>query len=332
MTTGSHARRLVAALDDEVRLDIASDPLSAIEVHFGLTVTPAASFAERGAGGWCDGMSETKAGIILYRRTPSRRENFTLVHELAHHLVDDDEDCPSWLADQPDPPRLLEEVCDHIASDLLIAPEIMGRALDGRPPSAQTIAALHESTRASRTACAIAVAKKLPCDGFVLLTERGTNEVFAAARTRDTRPYAWRGHPIPAAHPLRWDVPPTFTKTWWQMPATSDRRDFYMSTTDIGGYTCAVFAENDLWDVERLHTYTPVEPDRGNDAELRCPCGYTGTTRWWPCPECGVPTCPRCKECECARRARREARGVCDGCTASVRAHLLVDGLCDDCR
>ncbi|MGH9245481.1 MAG: hypothetical protein ACRD29_14435 [Acidimicrobiales bacterium] len=103
-----------------------------------------------------------------------------------------------------------------------------------------------------------------------------------------------------------------------------------MSTEDIDRYLCAVFAENDLWGVDTLHVYNPPEPDRGNDATITCPCGYTGTMRWWPCPACGVPTCPKCNECN--RRARREARGTCRRCTASVREHLLVDGLCDNCR
>lgn len=331
MTTGSHARRIVAGLDDDVRADLAEHPRSAIELHFGLTVMPASSFAERGARGWCDGMSETKAGIILYRATPSRRENFTLAHELAHHLVDAADDCPSWLADQPDPLRLLEEVCDLIATELLIPHETITTVLGGHPPSAQTVDSLHDTTVASRTACAIAVANKLPCDGFVLLAERGTNEVFAGARARDTRPYAWRGDAIPDAHPLRRDEPPALTKTWWPK-GSNDRRGYYMSTLDIDGYLCAVFAENDLWGIDTLHVDEPAEPDRGNDATITCPCGYIGTTRWWPCVDCGVPTCPKCNECECNRRARREARGICRVCTASVREHLLVDGLCDSCR
>lgn len=127
----------------------------------------------------------------------ARRENFKLAHELAHHLVDDDGDCPSWLADQPDPLRLLEEVCDLIATEVLIPQETITTVLGGHPPSAQTVASLHDTTVAFRTACAIAVANKLPCDGFVLLAERGTNEVFAGARARDTRPYAWRGDASP---------------------------------------------------------------------------------------------------------------------------------------
>src|SRR5262245_36229040 len=55
-----------------------------------------------------------------YRPTASRRENFTLMHELGHHLVESSIECLSWIADQPAPKRVLEQVCDQIAADLLI--------------------------------------------------------------------------------------------------------------------------------------------------------------------------------------------------------------------
>lgn len=333
MTTESHARRIVSVLSNEIREDLADDPLTAIEVHYGFTVMTATSFAERGAKGWCDGMSETKGGIILYRSTPGRRENFTLMHELAHQLVDEDDECPSWLADQPDPLRQLEEVCDHIASHLLVSDEAVKSALKGGNPGAETVARLYETTVASRAACVIGVATRLPCDGFVLLVDpNDAGHVFVGARTRNTRPYAWKGDAIPNAHPLNRETPPTAAKTWWA-DWRGERRDFYMTAADVGGYTCAVFAENDLWGIERFHGYTPVEPDRGNDATITCPsCGYRGTTRWWPCHACNVPACPKCGECECARRERREQRGQCRNCFSIVRTHLLVDGLCDNCR
>ena len=40
--------------------------------------------------------------------------------------------------------------------------------------------------------------------------------------------------------------------------------------------------------------------------------------------------CPRCKRCDCERRAAREKR--CSNCTLMIRAELLEDGLCPDCR
>jgi hypothetical protein len=333
MTAQAHARRIVAALEQDVREDIAADPRSAIEVHFQLTVMAATSFAERGAGGWCDGMSETKSGIILYRTTAGRRENFTLAHELAHHLIDEDDDCPSWLGDQPEPLRQLEEVCDQIAAHLLISTDAMSNALNAAPPSAETITALYSTTVASRTACVIAVANRLPCEGFVCIVDpEDPGRVFAGARAGGTRPYAWKGDAIPDAHPLNRLPPPAATRAWWEN-WRGERREFYMTTAAVDGYTCAVFTETDFWDIEKFHGYEPVEVDRGNDALITClSCGYNGKTRWWPCPQCNVPNCPKCGECDCGRRERSVKRGQCQRCFAVVRVHLLIGGLCDGCR
>lgn len=330
MIIATCAGQALAGVSDDVRRDLAHDLADAIRTHFGLRVQPAETFGERGDGGWCDGVSIIDSGVILYRPTPSRRENFTLMHELGHHLIDNNVECLSWIADQPDPSRVLEQVCDHIAAHLLITAADVDTALAGGPPDASAVLRLFAGTEASRSACAIAVARKLPCDGFVVLVEEGAGEVFFASRARDTRPYAWKGDQIAAGHPLRQELPPARTLAWWQYPRGAERRAYYMSTATDRGWTVAVFAENDLFGVADLHLPQQVEEDRGYDGQVTCPCGYSGPTRWWPCKECGQSQCPKCGECACTRRARQ--RVPCQSCFVSVLPHLLEDGLCDVCR
>lgn len=330
MTVATCAQKALARISAPVREDLAHGLANAIRDHFGLRVQHADAFGERGDGGWCDGVSIIDSGVILYRPTASRRENFTLMHELGHHLVENNGECLSWIADQPDPSRVLEQVCDQIAADLLIATTDIDGALTGGPPDATAVIHLFENTEASRSACAIAIARKLPCDGFVVLLEEGTTDVFFAARARDTRPYAWRGDTIPTGHPLRQQPPPTRARAWWPRPNGVERREYYLSTVTDGGWTVAVFAEDDLFDVTALHLPQPVVEDKGYDGSVTCPCGYSGPTRWWPCSECGQSQCPSCGECACAHRARQRVQ--CQQCFASVMPHLLEGGLCDACR
>lgn len=330
MTIAACAGQALAGVSDDVRRDLARDLSDAIRTHFGLRVQPAETFGERGDGGWCDGVSIMESGVILYRPTASRRENFTLMHELGHHIIDNNVKCLSWIADQPDPNRVLEQVCDQIAAHLLITTADLDTALAGGPPDASAVLGLFAGTEASRSACAIAVARKLPCDGFVVLVEEGTAEVFFASRARDTRPYAWRGDKIPAGHPLCQELPPARTLAWWQNPTGVERRPYYMSTATDSGWTVAVFAENDLFGVTDLHLPQQVGEDRGYDGQVTCPCGFSGPSRWWPCKECGQSQCPKCGNCACARRARQ--RVACEGCFVSVLPHLLEDGICDACR
>ncbi len=330
MTLTTWSRRVLAQFPDDVRNDLASGLAPAITGHFGLVVRPAESFGERGAGGWCDGVSIIDSGVILYRPTPSRRQNFTLMHELAHHLVDSNIECLSWLADQPQSPRLLEQLCDQIASDLLISPGEADRILGSTPPDAGAVLALYEKTEASRSVCANAIVRRLPCDGLVVLVEEGADTVFYAARSGDTRPYAWKGDALPAAHPLRRATPPAQTLAWWPYPSGSERREYYMSCSTASGWTVAVLAERNLFKVPGFHIPHTVEEDRGYDGEITCPCGYSGKTRWWPCNECGKSQCPKCSECDCDRRTRQLV--ACTNCFTSVMPHLLEGGLCDQCR
>lgn len=324
------ARRALDAVPEDVRQDLAHGLADAIRNHFGLRVQRAETFGERGDGGWCDGVSIIESGVILYRPTASRRENFTLMHELGHHLVDNNVECLSWLADQPGPNRVLEQVCDQIAAELLVPAELVDQVVGERALDAGVVLDLYDFTEASRSACAIAIARKLPCDGFVLLIKEGATSIFFAARARDTRPYGWRNDPLPAAHPLRQDPPPARSLTWWPYPTGSDRREYFMSTATTGGWTVAVLAENNLFNVPGFHIPQLVEEDRGNDAVIACRCGYAGKTRMWPCQRCNKPECPSCGECDCVRRDRQLV--ACGNCFVKVMPHLIVGGLCDNCR
>jgi len=330
MSTARWAARIVAGIDDDVRRDLADSLEIAIELHFDLKITAADVFGTRGDGGWCDGVSIIDSGIILYRPTRSRRQNFTLMHELGHHLVAQDIDCLSWLADEPEPGRALEQLCDQIAADLLLHPDDIDTALGGGPPTAEALVALFDRTEASRSACAVALARKLPCDGFIVLIEDDADEVFFAARARDTRPYAWRGDTIPISHPLRQTPPAPRALAWWPYSVGSQRREYFMSCAAAGSWRIAVFAENNLFDVPGFHIPQEVEKDRGYDGSTTCPCGYSGKTRWWPCNRCGVPECPSCGDCQCSREDR--TRVACSVCFSSVLPHLLLDGVCVDCR
>lgn len=331
-TPRAEAARLVESIPGHIRRELASDPAQAIKAHWELAVTAADTLAERGAGGWCDGMSITEAGIIMFRPTGNRRQNFTLLHELAHHLVDSDDDCINWIADRPEPAKELEQVCDQIAASVIVPAEQLDFVLDGQRPSAPLWQALYESTSASWSACAVALAQRLPCDGFIAVVNLPTSKVMFAARSRDTRPYAWAGDSVPAGHPLRQADPAALTVAWWPYP-DRDRRQYYMSAIKIRDHAYAVLAENDLWSVTKFHQPDQTRLDRGYQGTVTCRnCGHSGPTRMWPCNACGQPPCPRCSECGCDQRERTVSRSMCSNCTVSVPENQLVDGLCTGCR
>lgn len=333
MTPRHWADKVVALVDPAVSRDLCTDPLGAIRRHFSrLTVQATPPAWQRAETGLCDGLYIRQSRLILYLPTPgSRRENFTLLHELGHHLIYQDDDLLAWLADHDDPKRAREEVCDQIAARLLVPTELIDRVLDGRKPAATDVASLYEQSAASREVCAVAISRRLGCEGFVALIDASDRRIRLGARTADTRPYAWRDDLLPAGHPLeRLAVGGSLCElAWWPFP-NGDRRDYWLSAVRDGRFIVAVFADRDLWDTPGLHI-TDAPPVAGRPTfDVRCSlCGYVGFTSKFPCDVCRKPFCVKCEKCECDRR--RANLDQCSRCFASVPRRRLRDGVCNDC-
>lgn len=175
----------LSLLTHDVRDRFTGNPMGVLRDDLDLTVTAVEHLANaRDDGGACDGVSFLQDGVILYAVTPwSRRENFTLAHELGHWLADEAPDIYDWLADQNDPGCLLETVCDKVAERLLL-PESAALAVVGKGPvRSQHLSDLYDATQASRPVCAIALAKHLPGLGAtaIAIIDRYTGVVTHAS-------------------------------------------------------------------------------------------------------------------------------------------------------
>jgi hypothetical protein len=327
----------LSILDDHQRRAFVAEPLAALQGPLGLTVRPVPRLsARRDDGGACDGMSFLDDGVILYAPTPnSRRENFTLAHELGHWLIDQLDDVYSWLADQSDPPRLLETICDRIAAELLLPRPVINSVVTSRPLRAQHVLDLYARSRASRPACAIAVARRLPGLGAVVIIDRTAAQVSFASIQPDAEQgwpvvFPWRSQEVPPGHPLRsvTATSPFSGRITWQTP-WGNQQYYYTDAVGEGARVIAVFSDTDKWGSEQLHLDPLREYDERPVADLTC-CGQVTAVRGYPCPDCGQPFCPRCGLCRCQKAALREQR--CIQCTLSYQPHLLVGGLCPDCR
>src|SRR6266851_6106818 len=87
MTASGWAERIVAGISAEIRRALALNPHAALRQHYQMTLHPTVAPPQRGSGGWCDGLSILEDSRIIYVSGPGRRENFTLLHELGHFLV-----------------------------------------------------------------------------------------------------------------------------------------------------------------------------------------------------------------------------------------------------
>ena len=221
------AEQALSLLTDDVRARFAGNPMAVLRDDLDLTVTAVEHLANaRDDGGACDGVSFLQDGVILYAPTPwSRRENFTLAHELGHWLTEKAPDIYDWIADQDEPGRLLETVCDRIAQRLLL-PEAAAIAVIGSGPiRAQHLIDLYDTTQASRPVCAIALAKHLPGLGAIAIIDRHTGAVTHASVKPDPEQgwptvFPWRGQQLNDGHPLL-GLPPgaaTARRLAWRTP------------------------------------------------------------------------------------------------------------------
>ncbi len=337
MTLDWCVQQALTFLEDDVQARFAADPLGVLRTDLGMTVTAVQHLAEmRDDGGACDGVSFLQDDVILYASTPeSRRENFTLAHELGHWLVDGTPAIYDWLADQDDPGRLLETACDRIAQALLL-PDSVVRAVVGRGPVvAQHFLDLYEASHASRPVCAIALARQLPGLGAVVIVDRYTRLISHASVKPDPergwpKVFPWRGQHLDDNHPLLRQ--PAGVSTARRMPwrmKWGTQADFYVDAIADERRVYGFFSEADLWAVETFHAPIDREYDKRVVLTGSC-CGAEFERRGYPCPDCGQAFCPRCQACRCDRDAKREV--MCSHCFVRFLPHLVVNNLCVECR
>lgn len=327
----------VSLVPSEVSARFGVDPRATLINDFGLRVTAVDHLADsRRDGGACDGVSFLGDGVVLYAPTPnSRRENFTLAHELGHWLTENAPDAYDWLADQEEPGALLETVCDRIAQRLLLPGSAAESVIGHGPIRAQHVMDLYHATQASRPACSIALASRLPSLGMIVLVDRATATVSHASVNPHPEHgwpvvYPWRNQRLDASHPLLRLSPGSSTSrlmTW--RDSLARQAAFYVDAITDGPRIIAVFSDTDLWEIEKFHPGLDHDFDKRLLLTGHC-CGTAFERRGYPCPTCERPFCPQCGECRCGRDSKREVR--CTVCTLSFQKHLVIDGKCVDCR
>lgn len=324
-------------LSEDVKSQFTADPERTIREALAMTVTPVDHLTEsRADGGACDGLSFLQDGVILYAPTPnSRRQNFTLAHELGHVLAEQADDIYDWIADQDEPGRLLETVCDRIAQSLLLPESVTTAVVAGSTITAHHVVKLYEASQASRPACAIALAKHLPSLGAIAIIDKYSGLVSFASIKPDPDQgwpavFPWRDQELPPGHPLRTlaSGATSSRRLTWRTPWGA-QADFYCNALSDHKRTYAVLSDQDLWGIESFHPPIEREFDTRPALTGTC-CGTQFERRGYPCPDCNQPYCPRCGECRCQREAKTAL--TCTRCFLQFAPHLVVDGICTDCR
>lgn len=333
----AYAKRLEAAISLEARRELASSPLTAMRAA-GILVSAVPSSDATDACS-CDGAYFHDQRAICYVATPrSRRENFTVLHEFGHHLVMSDDEMLSELADADAEGGVAveERICDAFAGRILIPDGAVVAVLGGRRPRAADVRALYDATAGSMEACAVRLAERIGCEGYVALLDRQRRELRFASPSAEFN-YGWRrGTALPADHPA-WQAGAdgTYVGEGDVVWTSRSRKRFWLDAIGAGGIVIAIFSADCYWP----HAGLTILDEPG--VRPAGPQGYSGICRhcggpaWGmrACEVCGDARCRVCGRCGCGAPA--PAIKICTKChfskgKAQFRAGQSVCRECDE--
>lgn len=257
----------------------------------------------------CDELTYGCGGGGYYRPKPPtiylhpsilRRDAFTLLHELGHHIQITHHEWGFILLDLPRGARRSAEeaICDQIAAQVLM-PWRGGALVAHECHPADLMAGLHESSMASRTAVMMRVMKLFPDSAkWILAIADLDGRVQSSATTYGD------------AQPAKDSVQPGFAALAAESISGRVRRVFSEGVVYTTGGVLEEMRAEAVLDYEGRFVFVALTPiARFGVGRVRYPtydcgnpsCGRIFETRYAyrTCQRCGEPQCPNCRSCGC---------------------------------
>lgn len=325
IAASTHAKRITASIDDTACDLLADDPHDAVEALFGIDVViyPPGHTIAGGCGVhglYTPATEHSPAKIELTQSRSHRRDGFTILHELGHHLIRGDATLIDELYELPpmEKKKSHELVADAVAGRLLItdadAAEAFASGVTG--PALRT---LFTTTHASREACCVRAADALDQPGAVML---GYDNVAVFT--------AHRGVPWTVAR----DVPQAAdgilaraTDVGGRVSGTT--RVLFRSTEPSTPLYADAVTTDDGW------VFAVLTTDRPPAGGLTVPIGTFEESDDIECPTCGMVFKPWGKPCVCGDFKcpvghcscdKGPPTKVCKGCFLHKHVDLFDEG------
>lgn len=334
------------------RHELESDPLTELEkwdevlVHRlapAFVVAPSVTLGKECsvAGTYYDPTETAKAIIAVAESGSARRDAFTALHELGHHIQHTTAEIADELADLP--PEITfaveDRICEEFAAAILIPATTATAVLGTGTPTAGDIVTLTRRTSASRPAVVIRAHENITVPGMVVLLDADDRVQIAPSRGL---PPLRRGSTQSNAEVVKKarrrqaegdsDFRITDDDTRFQYRDGIEGTSLFAQVADIGGGYLVIVAvtENPPW----RDRFTMPKRDMGpRAAERLClhpDCGVSFTS-WEEAHDlCGEPPCPVCHRCGCSLNRVRER--VCQGCHLMVPNHRYKDDDATHCK
>lgn len=162
------------------------DAFDTLDNHPDLTIQRVPEFVPKDSQLDCSvagGYRDTPPTLIVTESMSRRRQQFTLLHELGHHLQQTNLELGRRVMRHTDPTGFEDACCDAFAASVLLPDDMVDDA--SRPfggPTAQTAVDLFDLSNASRAAISVRLTQRLKGSGVITVVNESGIVTFAAAR------------------------------------------------------------------------------------------------------------------------------------------------------
>ncbi len=167
------------------REDLTRDAFAALQRREDLQVLRVPEFVPQDSELGCSvagGYRWDPPTLIVTESMSRRRQQFTLLHELGHHIQKTDLALGTAVVEHPEPEAFEDACCDAFAARMLLPDDLVEVHASDRGPTVDTATELFEASNASRAAICIRVAGLLGSPGVVAVLDPAGAVTFAAAR------------------------------------------------------------------------------------------------------------------------------------------------------
>lgn len=119
--------------------------------------------------------------LIVTESMSWRRQQFTLLHELGHHIQRTDVTLGTAIVEHREPEAFEDVCCDAFAARVLLPDALLDAHIVGRGPTVSTAAGLFEASNASRAAICVRLIGRFPSAGAAVVLDPDGIVTFAAA-------------------------------------------------------------------------------------------------------------------------------------------------------
>ena len=164
--------------------DLTRDAFAALESRDDLTVLRVPEFVPHDSQLGCSvagGYRWDPPTLIVTQSMSWRRQQFTLLHELGHHIQKTDIALGTAIVEHREPEAFEDASCDAFAARMLLPDDLVEAHIHGSGPTVSTATGLFAASNASRAAICVRLVGRLRSAGVVAVLDGAGIVTFAGA-------------------------------------------------------------------------------------------------------------------------------------------------------